>query len=96
MLLCNQNELRTNISASLGSLSNSSVGTKKIKPKSSPSNKKTEDVKEVNGKNDIVTPDESHATQQKMAEHASKGDHGSDYERRIQRSSWRRRWRSNW
>ena len=65
------------ISASLGSLSNSSVGTKKIKPKSSPSNKKTEDIKEVNGSNDIVTPDESHETQKKMAEHASKGDHGS-------------------
>lgn len=65
------------IAASLGSLSNSSVGTKKIKPKSSPSNKKTEDVKEVNGQSDLVTPDESHETQRKMAEHASKGDHGS-------------------
>jgi hypothetical protein len=65
------------ISASLGSLSNSSIGTKKIKSKSSPSNKKTEDIKEVNNTNDLVVPDESHTTQQKMAEHASKGDHGS-------------------
>lgn len=65
------------ISASLGSLSNSSIGTKKIKPKSSPTNKRTEDIKDVNNTGDLVTPDESHQTQQKMAEHASKGDHGS-------------------
>lgn len=65
------------ISASLGSLSNSSIGTKKIKPKSSPSNKRTEDIKEVNNVGDMVVPDESHQTQQKMAEHSSKGDHGS-------------------
>ena len=34
-------------------------------------------IKEVNNTGDMVVPDESHATQQKMAEHASKGDHGS-------------------
>jgi hypothetical protein len=65
------------LSFALGNLSNSEVGTKKIKSQSSGSTKKAQELKDIANDPDFVTTNESNEVQQKMAGHASKGDHGS-------------------